>query len=324
MKRIAAAALLLATSGCGTGFASTAGDFAAYRATKVAPTLETRLAAAQKYLVERPDGAFHAEVRAWFIRAEEAFYASKKGSRTGLAAYLDALPSGPHGDEAARRAADLDSISRSTQMDRLAAEVEARITGPGAVARTHFRRELDAWLGRFLDRAVFGAPISTAKPDLVIPWSLSLPPQRCSRREPPERSAALRCAKLLELDYEVEGATEHEAREATLEIAVLEDAFGAPLEVSLGGPDLFLRLEETYRIKPAGEPERAAAAERAAAFVRRVFAKAVSSAAACVRPVEPPAALRLACEGVQVEVFPAAVRGEDDLIVIVPVHGPGG
>jgi hypothetical protein len=58
--------------------------------------------------------------------------------------------------------------------------------------------------------------------------------------------------------------------------------------------------------------------------VRRVFAKAVSSAANCVRPTEPPAALRLACEGVQVEVFPAAVRGEDDLIVIVPVHGPGG
>jgi hypothetical protein len=207
-------------------------------------------------------------------------------------------------------------------MDRLAAEVEARIAGPGAVARTRFRKELDAWLGRFLDRGVFGAPISAAKADLVIPWSLSLPHQRCALLQAPDRKADRRCTKLLELDYEVEGATEREPREATLEISVLEDAFGVPLEVTLGGPDLFLRLEETYRIKPAGEAERAAAGARAAAFVRRAFAKDVSSAEDCVRPTEPPAALRLACEGLQVEVFPAAAPGEDDLIVIVPVRGP--
>ena len=50
MKRIAIALALLAcgASGCGTGFASTAGDYGAYRATRVLPTLEARLAAAQR------------------------------------------------------------------------------------------------------------------------------------------------------------------------------------------------------------------------------------------------------------------------------------
>ena len=317
--RVLALALGLLGSGCGTGFVSTAGDFGAYRATRVAPPLEARLAAAQKYLDERPAGTFRAEVRAWFIRAEEAYYASKKGSRTGLAAYVEALPGGPHAGEATRRVEELDSISKSSQLDRLAAEVEARVSGPGAAARTRFRRELDAWLARFLDPQVFGAPLSTAKASLVIPWSLSLPAQRCTLLDPPTPPTARRCAKLLEIPYEIMGPEGREPREATLEITVLEDAFGAPLEVTLGGPDLFLRLEETYRIRPTGAEDRAAAGVRAAAFVRRAFSQDVSAAAACVHPAQAPAALRLACEGVQVEVFPTEVPGEDDTIVIVPV-----
>lgn len=326
MRGLVLALALLAT-GCGTGWASSANDFGAYRATRVAPTLEGRLAAAQRYLADRPDGTFRPEVLAWFIRAEEAFYASKKGSRTGFAAYLEALPTGPHSDEAARRVAELDSISRESQIDRLAAEVEARVAGPGAAARTRFRKELDAWLARFLDRGVFGVPMSAAKADLVIPFSLSLPSPRCVLLDPGDPAAARaarRCAKLIELPYEVEGPGGHEPREATLEVTVLEDAFGAPLEVTLGGPELFLRLEETYRIRPAGSDDRAAAGARAAAFVRRAFARTVSDARACAQPVQPPAALRLGCDGIQIEVFPTAVAGEDDLIVIVPVGGRSG
>ncbi len=187
---VAAVALASLASGCATGFASSASDFAAYRATRVAPTLEGRLIAAHRYLEKRPDGVFYAQVRAWFIHAEEVYFASKKGSRTGLAAYVETLPEGPHGEEAARRVEELDSISRDSQMDRLAAEVEARVSGPGAEARTRFRKELDAWLAAFLDPGVFGVPMASAKASLVIPFSLSLPSQRPARgrgpRSPPE------------------------------------------------------------------------------------------------------------------------------------------
>ncbi len=53
--------------------------------------------------------------------------------------------------------------------------------------------------------------------------------------------------------------------------------------------------------------------------MRRAFAHDVSDADACTHPAQPPAALRLACKGVQVEVFSATAPGADDLIVIVPV-----
>jgi hypothetical protein len=318
--------LALAATGCATGWLSSPTDYGSFRATRVAPTFEKRLAAARRYLDERPNGAFRAEILAWFVRAEEAFYASKKGSRTGLAAYLEALPTGPHVEEARRRIAALDAISRGAELDRLAADVEAKVSGPGAAARTRVRQELDAWLTRFLDPKVFRAPMSAAKADLVIPFSLSLPPLRCELLDPPQGQTARRCAKLLELPYEIQKPEGSEPREATVEIAVLEDAFGTPLEATLGGPDLFLRLEETYRIVPMVSDDaahRSAAATRAVAFVKRAFGKAVSDAETCARPAQGPASLRLACEGMQVEVFPAPAPGQDDLIVMVPVAQGG-
>jgi hypothetical protein len=140
--------------------------------------------------------------------------------------------------------------------------------------------------------------------------------------DPPEGRTARRCAKLVELPYEILKPEGPEPREATVEITVLEDAWGTPLEVHLGGPDLFLRIEETYRIAPMASDDpaqRSAAAARAVAFVRRAFGKAVSDAESCARPAQGPAALRLACEGMQVEVFAASTLGEDDLVVMVPV-----
>ncbi len=323
--RSAPLALALALAGCGTF--SSSGDFSAYRATRVAPTFEERLAAAQRYLAERPDGVFHAEVRATFDHAEEVYYASKEGSRTGLYAYLKALPRGPHAGAAERRIAELEHVERAlrAELDRSAAAVEARIAGPGAVLRLHARKDLDDWLGRLLDDTVFHAPLSLAKADLIIPFALSLPSPRCAPLDaagpPPARGATRRCAKLLDLPYEVDGPQGPEPREATLEIAVLEDSSGAPVEVTVGGPDLFLRLEETFRVKPLASDDpgqRAAAGARAAETVKRVFSGAVSDARSCVRPSEPPVALRLQCEGLHVEVLPATAPGEDDRIVIAP------
>jgi hypothetical protein len=110
-----------------------------------------------------------------------------------------------------------------------------------------------------------------------------------------------------------------EAREATLEITLFQDAEGRPVEARIGGPDLFLRLEETFTIRalPRGEPEpRIAAMARAAELVRGAFFHAVPSGAQCKRPPEAPIFLDLACAGLHVSVRSAVVEGEDDLIVI--------
>ena len=63
--------------------------------------------------------------------------------------------------------------------------------------------------------------------------------------------------------------------------------------------------------------ERTAAQARVVALVNRVFATEVS-AEDCVRRVSPPVLVRLACEGVRVDVVPAATAGEDDRIVVAP------
>ena len=308
-------------------FAS-AGDYGAYRAMRVSPTLEARLAAAQRYLKERPDGVFHEAVRAYFDHAEEVYYASKQSNRAGLEAYLAALPRGPHQEEAARRvrAMDVAEHSRRAELDKTVAAVEARVSGPGASARARVRSELDAWLVRFLDPEAFRAPLTAARASLVIPFSLSLPAPRCSLLDPPEGPVARRCAKLVELSYEVEGPQGTEPREATLEITLLEGASRAPIEVDLAGPELFVRLEETYRVKaiaPDDAAQHAAASARAVMFVRHVFRDAVSSAASCEQPVKAPLALRLACGGVLVDVIPAPAPGDDDRIIVTPVHDGG-
>ena len=144
-------------------------------------------------------------------------------------------------------------------------------------------------------------------------------PIRCVPSAPPEIAGHL--AKLLELPYSVEGERGAEPREATIEVSIAEDARGVPLEASIGGPDLFLRLEETHRVKPVtpgDTAQRAAAITRVVDLVKAAFAARVSADPACRRRPSPPAVLDLACNGVSVTVTAAAAPGEDDRVVISP------
>ena len=324
MRRTAhGAALALALSGAGCSFFASPGDYAAYRATRVAPTLEKRLAAAQRYLQDRPQGAFRDEVRATFEHAEGVYYGSKRGSIAGLYAYLETLPAGPHHEEAARKLAEMTAAERlrKAELDKVAASVVARIVGPAAGARVAVRRELEAWLVRLVAPEVFQKRTSEAKASVVIPWSLSLPAPRCERLDPPRGAVARRCKKLVELQYEVDGMLGPEPREATIEIAMIENAAGVPLRVTVGGPDLFLRVEETYRIKPIAPDDkagRAAGAARVVDLMSKVWASEVS-AEDCKQPVLPPTLLEVACEGMRAEVVQAEAPGEDDRIVIAPL-----
>lgn len=321
MKR-ALVLLSLALLGCpGQAFISSPSDYAAYRETRVAPTLEDRLAAAQRYLDEHPDGRFREEVRETYVPAEEAFFASKKGSKAGLLAYLAALPKGPHHAFASRRVTQIEMAekSRLASLARSTAEVEARVSGRMAEERTHVQDELKAWLARWIDKSVFTAPLSRASGALVVPFALSLPVPRCTLLDKPEGAVARRCTKLLELTYEVELDVGTEPHQATMEIAVAQDARGVPREATISGPDLFVRLEETYRVKPippADTALRAAAITRATGLVKNTFTHAISDDAACRLKPSPPAVLDLGCEGVRVTVSAAATPGEDDRIVI--------
>ncbi|MEP7125418.1 MAG: hypothetical protein ABJE95_31085 [Byssovorax sp.] len=326
---VAAATILVATTGCAkSGVLAAPDDYTAYRETRIAPTLDGRIAAAGRYLQGFPDGAFEPEVRAWFDRAEPVYFAGKEGTISGLHEYAKALPSGPHHVLATKEVGRLEAARDRHDLasaDDVTADVDRATADRAAV-----RAELTAWIERFLDASLWDAPLSHAKTALIVPWSLSLPSPTCALLEPvgarapgeglaPPPRAARRCAKLLSLPYSVVVDGAAEAREATLEITVFQDADGRPVEARIGGPDLFLRVEETFTIRalPRGEPEpRIAAMARAAELVRGAFVKAVPAGSQCKRPPAAPVFLDLACAGLHVSVRSAVLEGEDDLILI--------
>lgn len=320
--RRAAIAIAAALVGCqAQGLIASPSDYASYRATRVGPTFEDRLAAAQRYLEEHPDGRYREEVRAFFLQAEDAFYTTKKGSREGLVAYLSVLPKGPHHDAATKRVAQIDAAeqARIAALERSTAVVRARVSGRQAEDRARVQEELKAWLARWIDRAAFEAPVSRASAALVVPFALSLPSPRCALVEPPAGPTARRCTKLLELGYDVEIDVGTEPRQLTLEITAHEDARGVPREVTIAGPDLFSRLEETYRVKPIDRGDtaaRAAAVTRATGLVKAAFAHAVSDDEACRLKPAAPAVLDLGCDGLRVTVSAGGAQGEDDRVVI--------
>ena len=324
---VAIATILVAGTGCaGSGFLAAPDDYTAYRSTRINPTLEGRLAAAGKYLASYPEGTFQPEVRAWFDRAEPVFFAAKEGTIGGLQEYARALPSGPHHAQVEKQLARLEAAR--DRHDLASADDVTASVDRATAERAAVRAELSTWIGLFLDVPLWDAPLSQARKELIVPWSLSLPAPTCALLEPgakpgeglpPPRGAARRCAKLLELPYSVVVQGLPEAREATLEITLFQDAEGRPIEARIGGPDLFLRVEETFTIHalPRGEPEpRIAAMARTAEILRTAFFQAVPPGGQCKRPPAAPIFLELACRGLHASARSAVLEGEDDLILI--------
>src|SRR5262249_48833330 len=158
----------LAAVGCATpvAFIASPDDYAAYRRTRVARSLEARLSAAQAYLTRYPSGAFAPRVRAWFDRAELVFFLSKRGSVARLEAYLRMRAGGPHRDEAEGRLLGLKAARSNREAELGAASSVAAGLDRAAAERRAVRREVDAWIGRFLDAELWKAPLYQAKAEL--------------------------------------------------------------------------------------------------------------------------------------------------------------
>lgn len=324
---LAAALLAAAQLGCGAGqrLLMDAPEYGVYRRARAAATLEDRLAASQEYLTRYPEGAYAAELRAFFKKTEPAYFAGAKGSIAGLEAYLRALPRGPSAGEAAMRLRDLRALAKaeSTDLAGAAAATDASVARE-TERRQAVRDRLEQWLGLFLDPTVFAAPMVSTKAALIVPWSLALPWPLCERTDAgPDAprgpaGAARLCAKLLQLDYRAMDNGAPQERQAIVEIGVWQDEAGRPIEVAIGGPELFLRLDETVTARGAvaTDPEaRLRGAERAVELAQRAFSERVSADAACKKTAESDV-LRLSCKGIELRVLASALDGEDDRFVL--------
>lgn len=322
----AAIALSTVTTGCVAGrrFAASPEEYATYRRARASDSIEDRLEAAQLYLVKYPQGAWTDEVQAFFARAEPIYWAGAKGSIPLLEAYIRSLPHGPNAKEAALRLRDLKAAEKAERTElRGAAEAIDENVEREAERRKGVRARLSTWLGAFLDPAVFARPLIDAKASLIVPWSLGLPWPLCARPEGDDApklpaGAVRRCTKLLQLDYRAADGGKQEERQALVEIAIAMDEAGRPIEVSIGGPDLYLRLQETVtaRAASASDPEaKLAGAELAVEIAHAAFASALGDTKSCKKTADADV-LRLSCKGVTLRVLASALDGEDDRFVI--------
>jgi hypothetical protein len=326
LVRVFVLAIALMTVGCATvrPIATSSHEWIAYRKTRVSPTLEGRLIAAARYLASYPDGAFVPQTRAFYQEAEPLYFELLRKSHDGLYTYLAALPRGPHADEARQILVLRAEKPRGpTGFDGGLMAIDAQIAAVAA-QRTAAREEILNALRMWLDPKAFARPISEAKTTLVIPWSLSLPRARCSGIEDPKSEATRVCVKLLEKAYQATNGAALEERQATVEVAVSQDATGRPRKVVLGGPDLFVRLEETFggrTIAPDDSRGRAAGVSRATEVVRREFGASVSDDPTCRKRPTGAAVMELRCNGIRVVVEAALDVANDDRIVIESVTG---
>ena len=118
MRRGIAIALAALLMSCASSARLTGdfGEYRVYRQARLAPTLEERLAAGDRYLHEYPRGDYRDEVKRWFGPAEEHYFRLAWNNLPRLRAYLDAMPRGPHAEAVADRISQLES--RTVYADR--------------------------------------------------------------------------------------------------------------------------------------------------------------------------------------------------------------
>jgi hypothetical protein len=306
---------LVACSACGVRMrqiGASSDDYADYRAFRVAPTIAKRLTLASLYMRCHADGAFRDEVSEWFERIEPLFFEAAADSAAGMQAYLDALPTGPHADSAAQRRDALLATARAEAGERLVArgaEMEQRLAA-AARSREDLLTAYASWVGRIVDFDAWGRAPGDAGRDFASAWA----------SEPKPKCGADGCSKLLSIRYELEVQGKPQAFLGILEVS-LGLTNGKVTEASISGPDLFSRLSEAHDAEPVDETEEGRS--RAVKYVTQLTSGALERRLPrerCAKDASPPAVLRRACDGYEVELVPKATTQEEDRVVI---RGPG-
>jgi hypothetical protein len=292
-------------------------DYEQYRRTRVAPTLEQRLTASFRYLRERSDGRWRAQVAAWFKHAEASYYAGATNSIARLEAYLAALPNGPHASSAAERLVELrlaEEYRRRRERRLLdeAREVEAKL-GDAARMRGEFLSAFKSWVARLAAVRNFGVRTHELDHELIYEFRL---------REPAGRCATDLCTKALSFPYAIPEARRQAPRRAFLDVLLVLDD-GAVVAARLAGPELWSRIGEALALGPV-PPSAIQARTEAIARVVQVVSGAVEPvlpAVRCAVEAVSPVVLARECDGVRLEVLAAPSAEHDDYLEVRPVRG---
>jgi hypothetical protein len=286
-----------------------------YRTARVAPTLEERLRAADRYLREVPNGPHSKQLRGWFTGTEEKYFLSAFNRLPNLYAYREALPHGPHIEDVRSRIALLEG-KRSRQVEQQSDEdariqaTQARLTQADRQRRA-FVATFKDWTARLTKIKTFGEPTSELADETIFAFRLSEPRGACQGDS---------CKKLLQLAYEVPGERELVARAALLEVQ-LQLERGLLARARLAGPELWTRLAEALSLRPLPSPtpeERADAVNRALMLVRALLEPALPAAECPDLPVTAPLVLLRSCHGITARMLAGPSAADDDSLEIAP------
>jgi hypothetical protein len=286
-------------------------DYADYRRIRLAPDFDERLAAAWYYVKNRSDGRYAARVGAYFDGAEPVFWAVHKSDEAGLEAYLQALPDGPHAEQALAELMRLRGVRRRDRARRFDSE-RSRARLEEAAARRREAAELALrWLRLLLQPSCWGHSFSDAPGALLAAYRLELPAPVCERDETAE---VYRCTKVVERQFDVlvDGESVDRKIELWLELA-LDDHWRLQ-SARLLGDDLFVRHVEASRRRPVSDDDSAGRDRAVELFLRSAMEVIADSALDC-SPADVASGLGARCGAVEVMVV-AGAGGEDDAILL--------
>jgi hypothetical protein len=314
--------LALAMLGCNTGrmFIASSGDYADYRAVRVAEGVDNRVAAAWEYLKARPDGRYASRLKSYFDKAEPIFFNVRSRSIKGLEAYLRALPDGPHAREALRLLGVMREERDREDITIRMVDATGRKLDTERAKREEARALLLWWIDSFMTPSLWAAPLSDAPGAFLVRYQLSLPEPVCARH--PSVMNRRKCIKPFERSFKVAAAGKSglDDRMVAFELEVELDEDWRLTQAILTGRGMLLATEEARSGKalPDTPDVRRAAA---AAFVAKLTAAMFDREVACNGGTEASGKTALECEGLRLSIEPGA-PGVDDVIWIERIGAP--
>jgi hypothetical protein len=314
---LALIALAFGLFGCAVGnqLVSPHAEYRLYRQTRIAPTLEERLAAGNRYLHVAPQGVYAPEVKAWFQSAERAYVTRAHDRLPMLTAYAHELPDGPSAPQVLARIEELKLAAGFAQNRRQRRDerVEAIEVGLERAAgqRKAFLEELTGWLTALAAVRSYGQPVVALPQPLLEKLAFGDVVAACPLDL---------CVKSLAPRFAVPAARgQLVPREAPYSIEIQLQG-GAVVAVRLRGRELFSRIGEARDLRPvsfADPQSRAEAIGGALSLVSNSLGPELG-APECEKPAVSPVVFDHACAGVRVTVTAAVDPGADDHVDFVP------
>lgn len=312
-----AASLAFTASGCGgvwRQLSASPSEFEHYRVARTAPEVGQRLEAASLYLEKYPQGNYAAELRAWFERVEPDYYARLQTRSSGLRAYLERLPKGPHANAAREKLAELEmargfALKHSRELSEEARDLEAKLAGAERL-KGALVAEYATWVRQLAAISSWGKLTSELEPEFIRRWRVETPAAKCRGD---------RCVKLVTLPYAIPAGGKLRARRAIFDVR-LELEQGRVQRAVITGPGLFDRLSEALSlsaVRPDDPLAHAEAIARAVQLTEQMLEHSFPMSQ-CSKAAISPVVVSRECLGRRVRVVAAIELGEEDRVIFEP------